>query len=159
MHNRTLQMGHQVPGPCFLSLAETTSVSFHDLFLGYIMMGGNFFFNLDAFMYWVVRWRLRNSFYHLENFKYRTFGYINRIYVVWLVSLFPSHISSIDTHMGIKTVNPTHMLVLLSNAVGSINFYVISLARVPTFQLCVRQVCMDIRKNCYRSVVTVSFVI
>ena len=67
-------------------------------------------------------------------------------------TIFPSHMNSIDTHMGIKTANPTHMFVVLSNAVGPIDFYVISLARVPTFHLCVRQICMDIRKNCYRSV-------
>ena len=89
----------------------------------------------------------------LENFKCSTFEYINRIYVVWPVPFFPSHISSIDTHMGIETVNPIHMFVVLSNAVKPIDFYVISLARVPTFHLCVRQICMYIRKNCYRSIV------
>ena len=55
--------------------------------------------------------------------------------------------------MGIETVNPTYMFLVLSNAVGPIDFSVILLARVPTFHLCVRQICMDIRKNCYRSVV------
>ena len=54
--------------------------------------------------------------------------------------------------MGIETVNPNHMFVVFSNAFGPIDFYVIWLARVPTFHLCVRQICMNIRKNCYRSV-------
>ena len=89
----------------------------------------------------------------LENFKCSTFEYINRIYVVWSVQFFRSHISLNDTCMGIETVNPTHMFVVLSNAVGPIDFYVISLARVPTFHLCVRQICMYIRKNCYQSIV------
>ena len=66
MHNTTLQMGHQVRGllghtlqrfwehfstkcwPCFFSLAGTTAFPFHERFLGYIMLGGNCFFNLDV---------------------------------------------------------------------------------------------------------------
>ena len=68
-------------------------------------------------------------------------------------TIFPSHINSTDNHMGIETVNPTHMFAVLSNAVGPIDFHVISLAQVPTFHLCVRQIYMDISKNCYRSVV------
>ena len=68
-------------------------------------------------------------------------------------TIFPSYIISIDTHIGIETVNPTHMFVVLINAVGPIDFYVILLARVTTFHLCVRQICMDIKKNCHRSVV------
>ena len=72
---------------------------------------------------------------------------------MWPVPFFPSHINSIDTHLVIETVNPTHMFIVLRNAVGPIDFYVILLNRVPTFHLCVRQICMDIRKNCYWSVV------
>ena len=55
--------------------------------------------------------------------------------------------------MCIETVNPTHMLVVFSNTVGPMDFYVILLAQFPMFYLCVRQIRMDIRKNCYRSVV------
>ena len=67
MRNPTLEMGHQVLSllehtlqrfwehfytkcwACFLSLAGTTVFPFHDLFLGYIMLGGNCFFSLDTF--------------------------------------------------------------------------------------------------------------
>ena len=77
MHNPTLQMGHQVLGllgytlqcfleyfstkfwPRFLSLAGTAAFPFHDLFLGFMMLGGNCFFSLDVFRQWVVMRRVK----------------------------------------------------------------------------------------------------
>ena len=72
---------------------------------------------------------------------------------MWPVPFLSSYINSIDTHKGIETINPTHMFVVLGDAVWPVDFHVIALTRVPTFHLCVRQIGMDIRKKCYWTVI------
>ena len=82
MHNPTLQRGSQSFGThsatslrawCFgkmLSLfpfiSRTDCIPFHNLFLGYIMSGGNSFLNLAALRQWVVMLRVKakKSIFH-----------------------------------------------------------------------------------------------
>ena len=78
---------------------------------------------------------------------------MHQSYLCSVASTIFSLSNQFDRHShGHRDCQPTHMFVVLSNAVGPIDFYVILLGRVPTFHSCVRQICMDLRKNCYRSV-------